>query len=165
MQCVSRPRRTRNLVARCDRSSSSSGGGVDAFKTRHGQNAAAREVPSAASYSGRLPPPPPDADEDTDSSWVSSGGGVDAFKTRRRVVTAATRVLDTLRLRDWTPDAHYVGPVQTRGAYGAVTPTSARESGDGLASRERAREAAAFSRGWWCSRRQAAEADMVTARV
>ena len=40
------------------------------------------------------------------------------------------RVLDTLRLRDWTPDAHYTGPVQTRGAYGAVTPTSEREIGD-----------------------------------
>ena len=45
-----------------------------------------------------------------------------------------------LRLRDWTPDAHYIGPVQTRGAYGAVTPTSARESGDGLASKQGAGE-------------------------
>ena len=50
------------------------------------------------------------------------------------ILRGGPRVLDTLRLRDWTPDAHYVGPVQTRGAYGAVTPTSARESGDGLAS-------------------------------
>ena len=33
------------------------------------------------------------------------------------------------RLQDWTPDAHYIRPVCTRGAYGAVTPTSARESG------------------------------------
>ena len=31
------------------------------------------------------------------------------------MLMAHTRVLDTLRLRDWTPDAHYVGPVQTRG--------------------------------------------------
>ena len=68
------------------------------------------------------------------------------FRCKVTCKLVAARVLDTLRLRDWTPDAHYVGPVQTRGAYGAVTPTSARESGDGLASRERAREAAAFSR-------------------
>ena len=37
-------------------------------------------------------------------------------------------------------DAHYVGPEQARGAYGAVTPTGAHETGDGQASRQRARE-------------------------
>ena len=56
---------------------------------------------------------------------------LESAQAERRACTRegvqSPRVLDTLRLCDWTPDAHYTGPVQT-GAdkQGALTAPSHR---------------------------------------